>query len=199
MVHSWDRYFYGICQSIAEKSSCLSRRVGAILVRDKSIVATGYNGPPRKIPHCDSWDRRHYIIYNLLPKIVDDTYKANLVHRLKNDLTYCPRRIIGFESGEGLDFCIAAHSERNCLINAARLGVSTLDTTLYLNTQLPCKDCFIELLNAGVSEIVCIKEEDRPFFYDELSADLYGFYTQQGMLTTVVYNKEDINGTKTDG
>lgn len=48
----WDNYFLNLCDAIAEKSPCLSRKVGAILVRDNSIVSTGYNGPPRKIPHC---------------------------------------------------------------------------------------------------------------------------------------------------
>jgi len=49
---TWDEYFFLICQSTALKSTCLSRKIGAILVKDKSIISTGYNGPPRGIPHC---------------------------------------------------------------------------------------------------------------------------------------------------
>uniref|UniRef100_A0A6M3MCY3 Putative CMP/dCMP deaminase zinc-binding n=1 Tax=viral metagenome TaxID=1070528 RepID=A0A6M3MCY3_9ZZZZ len=52
MSNRWDRYFFDICIAVSSKSSCLSRQVGAILVRDHSIVATGYNGPARGFPHC---------------------------------------------------------------------------------------------------------------------------------------------------
>jgi dCMP deaminase len=157
---NWDSYYHEICVAVAKKSNCLSRSIGAILVKDKSIVATGYNGPPRDIPHCDSPERREYII-SQLPPIVDDAYKQKIVYGLRSELNKCPRQILGYASGEGLSLCIAAHAERNCLINAARLGVSTLGTTLYLNTLLPCKDCLIELINAGIVEIVC--EENRNY------------------------------------
>ena len=49
---SWDEYFMGITQMVAQRSTCLRRKVGAILVRDKRIIATGYNGAPAKVSHC---------------------------------------------------------------------------------------------------------------------------------------------------
>lgn len=49
---SWDQYFMNITEMVAERSTCLRRKVGAILVRDKRIIATGYNGAPTKISHC---------------------------------------------------------------------------------------------------------------------------------------------------
>jgi len=49
---SWDEYFAKIATTVAERATCLRRRVGAILVRDKRILSTGYNGAPRNIPHC---------------------------------------------------------------------------------------------------------------------------------------------------
>jgi len=48
----WDRYFMKIAELVAERSTCLSRNVGAVLVRDRRILATGYNGAPSGIPHC---------------------------------------------------------------------------------------------------------------------------------------------------
>jgi dCMP deaminase len=48
----WDKYFHDICIAISTKSPCLSRQIGAILVRNDSIVSTGFNGPPRGFPHC---------------------------------------------------------------------------------------------------------------------------------------------------
>jgi len=49
---SWDEYFMQITQLVAKRSTCLRRKVGAILVRDKRILCTGYNGPPRGLAHC---------------------------------------------------------------------------------------------------------------------------------------------------
>ncbi|MDR2861717.1 MAG: cytidine/deoxycytidylate deaminase family protein [Syntrophobacterales bacterium] len=49
---SWDEYFMNIVTIVAERSSCLRRKVGAILVRDKRILTTGYNGAPSGLKHC---------------------------------------------------------------------------------------------------------------------------------------------------
>ncbi len=49
---SWDEYFMTITRQVAERSTCLRAKVGAIIVRDKSILATGYNGSPAGLPHC---------------------------------------------------------------------------------------------------------------------------------------------------
>jgi len=50
---SWDEYFMRISLEVARRSTCLRRKVGAILVSEKRILATGYNGPPRGLKHCD--------------------------------------------------------------------------------------------------------------------------------------------------
>ncbi len=50
---SWDDYFMQITHMVATRATCLRRKVGAILVRDKHILTTGYNGPPAGLPHCD--------------------------------------------------------------------------------------------------------------------------------------------------
>ena len=49
---SWDEYFLRIAREVAGRSTCLRRKVGAVLVRDKRILTTGYNGAPRGIVHC---------------------------------------------------------------------------------------------------------------------------------------------------
>lgn len=49
---SWPEYFMGIALLVAERSTCLRRRVGAVAVKDKRILATGYNGAPSKTAHC---------------------------------------------------------------------------------------------------------------------------------------------------
>ena len=45
-------YFMKICETVASRSTCLHRKVGAIIVRDGMILSTGYNGAPRKIQNC---------------------------------------------------------------------------------------------------------------------------------------------------
>ena len=49
---SWDQYFMTITRQVAERSTCLRAKVGAVIVRDKNILATGYNGAPAGLPHC---------------------------------------------------------------------------------------------------------------------------------------------------
>jgi dCMP deaminase len=48
----WDEYFMDIVDLVAKRSTCLRRTVGAVLVRDKRILATGYNGAPSGLRHC---------------------------------------------------------------------------------------------------------------------------------------------------
>jgi len=49
---NWDEYFMGIAELISKRSTCLRRGVGAVLVRDRRILATGYNGAPSGMRHC---------------------------------------------------------------------------------------------------------------------------------------------------
>lgn len=49
---SWDEYFLKIAQEVSHRSTCLRRQVGAILVKERRILATGYNGAPSGIRHC---------------------------------------------------------------------------------------------------------------------------------------------------
>lgn len=49
----WDEYFMNIAVQAATRSTCDRKHVGAVIVRDKSILSTGYNGSVRGMPHCD--------------------------------------------------------------------------------------------------------------------------------------------------
>lgn len=49
---SWDEYFLDIAQLVAKRSTCLRRSVGAVVVKDKRILTTGYNGAPSGLSHC---------------------------------------------------------------------------------------------------------------------------------------------------
>lgn len=53
MRPSWDEYFMDIVELIKMRSTCLRRQVGALIVKDKRILATGYNGAPAGCKHCE--------------------------------------------------------------------------------------------------------------------------------------------------
>lgn len=144
----WDAYFLDICGKVAENSKCLSRQIGAVLVRDKVIIATGYNGPPRGVPPCNI---RHshdpYLIGKYMSKGIENFNEY-----------MCPRRILGFESGTGLEWCVSIHAEKNCILSAARLGIETKGATLYANMKIsPCSQCFGAMINAGIKEVVLLE------------------------------------------
>jgi dCMP deaminase len=50
---SWDEYFMNIAREVSTRSTCDRKHVGAVIVRDKIILTTGYNGSVRGLPHCD--------------------------------------------------------------------------------------------------------------------------------------------------
>lgn len=50
---SWDEYFMSIAEQVAGRSTCLRRQTGAVLVKDRRILATGYNGTPAGLRHCE--------------------------------------------------------------------------------------------------------------------------------------------------
>ena len=141
---SWDKYFFDLCEVVASNSKCFSRKVGAIIVKDQSVISTGYNGPPRGIPHCNERFLKDRVLIQELKKhdiTVDNFYQ-------------CPRKVLGFKSGQGIEWCNATHAEVNTVVNAARLGVCVNGATLYLNLFIPCSKCMQVILNVGIKEIV---------------------------------------------
>ena len=168
---NWDTYFLTICNAIASKSPCLSRQIGAIIVRENSIISTGYNGPARGLPHCE------------LVTMIEEDGKTRFENTVPGGIVkikdlntivtqVCPRKSMGFKSGEGLEHCPATHAEANCIANAARLGVSVRGASLYMNTQCPCKDCMSLIVNAGLSNVIVT--DLRPYHRWSLDIAQYG-------------------------
>lgn len=171
-MNRWDLYFHNICESVASKSPCFSRKIGALLVRDNSIVATGYNGPPCGVSHCGK-ERIEK------DKVLQRLFKYPS-HPITEDMkTKCPRKLLGYISGTHLELCPAQHAETNCIANAARLGVAVLGTTLYMNCIIPCKNCFGMLINAGVVEVVVddatVYDEHTQFLIDDSNIKIREF------------------------
>lgn len=154
---SWDKYYYDVAVRVSERSPCLSYKRGAILVKDKIIVCEGYNGAARTLPACGPERLKHdYVLAHRMHDAINPIYGGSET---------CPRQRLGFPSGQGLEHCPAVHAEANCIANAARMGICTKDTTMYLTFGIPCKDCLSLLINAGVREIVATELKR----YDDLS------------------------------
>src|SRR5659263_505209 len=50
---NWDRYFLDMCEAVAARATCNRGKCGAVIVKDKRIMTTGYVGSPAGLPHCD--------------------------------------------------------------------------------------------------------------------------------------------------
>jgi dCMP deaminase len=97
-----NEYFMQIAEKVSLRSTCLRHHFGAILVRDKRILSTGYNENPSGLPHCFE-----------LPE-------------------GCIRDSLQIASGMNLEICTAVHAEANALLQCAYHGVSTKGSTLYV-------------------------------------------------------------------
>jgi dCMP deaminase len=87
-------YFMGIAMAVRRRADCVGNRVGSIIVLDRRIISTGYNGTPENMPNCSDGG----------------------CHRCAHRDRYPP--------GTGYDLCICVHAEQNALLAAARFGIS---------------------------------------------------------------------------
>lgn len=121
---SWDEYFMNMAKVAKERSNCLRMSVGAILVKDKRIIATGYNGAPIGVKNC-----------------------------IDGGCDRCLKREKGkLGEGDQYELCLCLHAEQNSVLQSAYHGMSTKGATLY-STIAPCIQCAKALINAGVAEI----------------------------------------------
>lgn len=101
----WDEYFMRMAELTATRSTCLRRQVGAVIVQDKHIISTGYNGAPRGLQHCGEREGG------------------------------CLRQQLNIPSGERHELCRALHAEQNAIIQAATLGQSIEGAAIYITHQ----------------------------------------------------------------
>ena len=158
---SWDSYMLSMARATAENSKCLSRKIGAVITRDNRIVSTGYNGPPVGMLPCTHLN--HAVKEEALAKLGRPLRDLELTK--PEGGPQCPRRALGYGSGEGLHICPATHAEVNAIISAARMGVSVDGGTMWLTCEVPCQRCLGQIINAGISEVVVTSWRN----YDALS------------------------------
>lgn len=129
---SWDEYMLTVAEATALRSTCSRRQVGAVIAtRDHRIVSTGYNGGPRKYPHC---------LDGGCPRARTGTDEGT-----------------GFGYEDPDAYCIAIHAEANAIMFSSpeqREGASLF------STLAPCLGCAKLMANSGVSEVVVRKGYD---------------------------------------
>lgn len=147
---TWDEYFMLMAKLVALRSTCNKRKVGCVLVKNKRIIATGYNGSLSGLQHCSD-----------------------------NSQFFCFKKVMKDEYQDNYDYCRAVHAEANAIAQASKLGISTIGAIAYI-TLAPCYNCFKLLISAGITEIYYeeIYEKDRLDFYKQI-ADFCGVKFKQ--------------------
>jgi dCMP deaminase len=123
---TWEESFMLHAILTATRSSCLVRRCGAVLVRDKRIIASGYNGAPPGIETCLDTGVCFYqdLAY------VDSIKGLGTYEHLKE---------------ERKEFCIVVHAEKNAFNQCSKLGIEAEGSILY-STNFPCPRCTIDVI-----------------------------------------------------
>ncbi|KAJ7631046.1 cytidine deaminase-like protein [Roridomyces roridus] len=120
----WDAYFMTLASLASKRSNCMKRRVGAVLVRENRILATGYNGTPRGLKNCN---------------------EGGCVQC--NGGSSSPKDAAANE-------CVCLHAEENALLHCTeRIGGPGSGAVLYCNT-CPCLKCTIKIIQTGVKTVV---------------------------------------------
>jgi len=120
---SWHEYFMLLAKLVSVRSTCNSRKIGAVITKNNRILATGYNGAVHGAPHC-----------------------------IDRGPDFCLRRSIGAHDAEKYNYCLSSHAEVNALDQAARFGIAVDGASLYCTLE-PCNWCFKQLVQAGIREI----------------------------------------------
>lgn len=122
-----DEYFMLIAKLVSLRSTCLKRRVGAVIVKDKRILTTGYNGQLPGQTNC-----RKVTFYKKTPT----SFKIGCSKEIYGDYRYCR----------------AVHAEANAILQAAKMGISLNGAVLYC-TLKPCPECIKMITSVGIKRV----------------------------------------------
>lgn len=109
---SWDRYFMNLAVQAATRSTCPRKHVGAVIVRDKSILSTGYNGSIRGAPHCDE-----------AGCLIENGHCVRTVHAEANAIVQAARNGVRLE---GAEIYVTASPCFNCFKLIVNAGIRTI-------------------------------------------------------------------------
>src|SRR5712664_4875278 len=86
MRAGWNDYFMGIAHQAATRSTCPRKHVGAVIVRDRTVLSTGYNGSIRGLPHCDE-----------IGCVIEDGHCITTVHAEANAILQSAKNGVGVD------------------------------------------------------------------------------------------------------
>lgn len=167
--------------------ACYSRKLGCVIVDEQNFnVSCGRNGPPIGTPHTDSYG---YIEHYLRPQLTEDEKRAlNNFCNNKWGATLgqvgcklCPRKILGYKSGERKELCSCVHAELNAIVTARR---SVKDCFLFCYSPISCIECTKAIIQAGIKECHFLDS-----IYEEASITLYSFAN----IPIFLYKEEELN------
>ena len=147
----WDRYFMRIALQVAERSTCPRAAVGAVLVRDRSILATGYNGSPSGLPHCN--DVGCLIYRSKDPEGGEEENCFRTIHAEINAIIQAALHGVSTKDAT----CYVTHFPcLNCTKSLINAGISRI---VYLNSYRVDENAMAFLKGAGV-EVVRLEREE---------------------------------------
>ena len=109
---SWEQYFMNIAKEVATRSTCDRKHVGAVIVRDKNILATGYNGSIRGLAHCS--DAGHEM---------ENDHCVRTIHAEANAIVQAARNGVRIENSE---IYVTASPCYDCFKMIANAGITTI-------------------------------------------------------------------------
>ncbi len=109
---SWSQYFMNIAREVATRSTCDRKNVGAVIVRGKTILSTGYNGSIRGLPHCDEAGHE-----------MEDDHCVRTVHAEANAIVQAARHGTRIEDSE---IYVTASPCYNCFKLIANAGIKKI-------------------------------------------------------------------------
>lgn len=86
---SWEQYFMSIAKEVASRSTCDRKHVGSVIVRDRTILSTGYNGSIRGMPHCDD-----------IGHMMENNHCVATIHAEANAVLQAAKNGVRIEGGE---------------------------------------------------------------------------------------------------
>jgi dCMP deaminase len=138
---SWDRYFMNLAREAARRSTCPRKAVGAVLVRDKAVLATGYNGSIRGLAHCSEEGC-----------LLENGHCVRTVHAEANALIQAARHGVRIE---GADCYVTASPCWECFKLLANAGVKRIVFGEFYRDQRIwefAQQAHIELVELGLEE-----------------------------------------------
>ena len=118
---SWNEYFMSIAKIVAERATCNRAKIGAVIVKDKNIIATGYNGAPAGLPHCTEVGCLIYVSKN--PDVEEEENCFRTIHAEINAIAQAAKNGVSIDAA---DIYITASPCYHCLKTLVNSGIKSI-------------------------------------------------------------------------